>query len=76
MAYITLPVAEELGREFPGIVGPMTFRPETTAPIYVDGLNTWAPLDMDIYRANAAQIVARGYSAVTDSATAHATRGR
>ena len=33
MAYITLPVAEELGREFPGIVGPMTFRPETAAPI-------------------------------------------
>ena len=194
VAYITLPVAEELGREFPGIVGPMTFRPETAAPInelvnillrgvstlsrgereliathvswrndcffcqtihgavaaaqlghdeklvqsvktdwinaditpkmkalldiagkvqqggkqvteedvaaarqqaatdleihdtvliaavfsmcnrYVDGLNTWAPLDMDIYRANAAQIVARGYSAVTDSATAHATQ--
>ena len=33
VAYITLPVAEELGREFPGIVGPMTFRPETAAPI-------------------------------------------
>ncbi len=33
MAYITLPVAEELGREFPGIVGPMTYRPETAAPI-------------------------------------------
>ena len=194
MAYITLPVAEGLGREFPGIVGPMTFRPETAAPIhelvnillrgestlsrgereliathvswrndcffcqtihgavaaaqlgqdenlvrsvktdwinaditpkmkallhiagkvqqggkhvteddiaaarkqgatdleihdtvliaavfcmcnrYVDGLNTWAPQDMDVYRANAAQIVARGYSAVTESATAHATR--
>ena len=194
MAYITLPVAEELGREFPGIVGPMTFRPETAAPInelvnillrgestltrgereliathvswrndcffcqtihgavaaaqlghdeklvqsvktdwinaditpkmkallniagkvqqggkhvtqddiaaarkqgatdleihdtvliaavfcmcnrYVDGLNTWAPQDMDIYRANAAQIVSRGYSAVTESATAHAAR--
>ena len=194
MAYITLPVAEELGREFPGIVGPMTFRPETAAPInelvnillrgestltrgereliathvswrndcffcqtihgavaaaqlghdeklvqsvktdwinadispkmkallniagkvqlggkhvteddvaaaraqgatdleihdtvliaavfcmanrYVDGLDTWAPQDMNIYRANAAQIVARGYSAVTESATALATR--
>jgi uncharacterized peroxidase-related enzyme len=194
MAYITLPVAEELGREFPGIVGPMTFRPETSAPInglvnillrgessltrgereliathvswrndcffcqtihgavaaaqlgndeklvqsvktdwinadispkmkallniagqvqlggkhvtegdiasarehgatdleihdtvliaavfcmcnrYVDGLNTWAPRDMDIYRANAAQIVDRGYAVVTESATALATR--
>ena len=27
MAYIDLPVAPELGREFPGIVGLMTFRP-------------------------------------------------
>src|SRR5580698_11205443 len=33
MAHINLPIAEELGREFPGIVGPMTFRPETAAPI-------------------------------------------
>jgi uncharacterized peroxidase-related enzyme len=33
MAYIQLPVAEELGREFPGILGPMTFRPETAAPL-------------------------------------------
>jgi len=33
MAYIDLPIAPELGREFPGIVGPMTFRPETAAPI-------------------------------------------
>jgi uncharacterized peroxidase-related enzyme len=33
MAYIELPIAAELGREFPGIVGPMTFRPETAAPI-------------------------------------------
>jgi uncharacterized peroxidase-related enzyme len=33
MAYINLPIAPELGREFPGIVGPMTFRPETAAPI-------------------------------------------
>lgn len=33
MAYIDLPVAPELGREFPGIVGPMTFRPETAAPL-------------------------------------------
>ena len=41
---------------------------------YVGGRNTWAPLDMDIYRANAAHIVVRGYSAVTDSATAHTTR--
>jgi uncharacterized peroxidase-related enzyme len=36
MAHIQLPVAEELGREFPGILGPMTFRPETAAP-----LNEW-----------------------------------
>jgi len=33
MAHIKLPVTPELGREFPGIVGPMTFRPETAAPI-------------------------------------------
>ena len=33
MAHIQLPVVPELGREFPGIVGPMTFRPETAAPI-------------------------------------------
>src|ERR1700751_1653097 len=33
MAYIDLPIAPELGREFPGIVGPMTFRPETAVPI-------------------------------------------
>jgi uncharacterized peroxidase-related enzyme len=33
VAYIKLPIAPELGREFPGIVGPMTFRLETAAPI-------------------------------------------
>jgi uncharacterized peroxidase-related enzyme len=33
MAYIQLPIAEELGREYPGILGPMTFRPETAAPL-------------------------------------------
>ncbi len=33
MAYIDLPVAPELGREFPGIVGLLTFRPETAAPL-------------------------------------------
>jgi uncharacterized peroxidase-related enzyme len=33
MAWIQMPVAPELGREFPGILGPMTFRPETAAPI-------------------------------------------
>ena len=33
MAWIELPVAPELGREFPGIVGPMTFRPETARPM-------------------------------------------
>jgi uncharacterized peroxidase-related enzyme len=194
MAYINLPVAPELGREFPGIVGLMTFRPETAAPLnelvnvllrgestltrgereliathvswrndcffcqtihgavaaaqlgddeqlvqtvktdwinadislkmkallniagkvqqggkhvteddvagartqgatdreihdtvliaavfcmanrYVDGLGTWAPQQLEIYRANAAKIVAHGYSAVTESATAVVTR--
>jgi len=33
VAYIQLPIASQLGREFPGILGPMTFRPETAAPI-------------------------------------------
>src|SRR5580692_3011672 len=33
MAYIELPIHPELGREFPGIVGLMTFRPETATPI-------------------------------------------
>ena len=33
MAYMTSPVAEELGREFPGIVWSMTFLPETAALI-------------------------------------------
>jgi len=33
MAHIQLPIAPELGREFPGILGPMTFRPETAAPL-------------------------------------------
>lgn len=33
MTWIQLPVAPELGQEFPGILGPMTFRPETAAPI-------------------------------------------
>src|SRR6202050_5051468 len=33
MAYIAMPTARELDREFPGIVGLMTFRPETAAPI-------------------------------------------
>jgi len=27
MAWIELPIAPEPGREFPGIAGPMTFRP-------------------------------------------------
>jgi uncharacterized peroxidase-related enzyme len=194
MAYIDLPVAPALGREFPGIVGPMTFRPETAAPInelvnvllrgestlsrgereliathvswrndcffcqtihgavaaaqlghdedlvhsvktdwlhahispkmkallniagkvqqggkhvteddvagarsngatdmeihdtvliaavfcmanrYVDGLGTWAPENPDMYRANATEIVAHGYSAVTETASAHVSR--
>ena len=33
MAHIEMPVVPELGREFPGIVGPMTFRPQTATPI-------------------------------------------
>jgi uncharacterized peroxidase-related enzyme len=33
MSHIELPVAPELGREFPGILGPMTFRPETAGPL-------------------------------------------
>ena len=33
MAHIQLPVAPDLGIEFPGILGLMTFRPETAAPI-------------------------------------------
>jgi uncharacterized peroxidase-related enzyme len=33
MAHIELPIAPELGREFPGILGLMTFRPETAGPI-------------------------------------------
>jgi uncharacterized peroxidase-related enzyme len=33
MAHIQLPISQELGREFPGILGPMTFRPETAAPL-------------------------------------------
>ena len=40
---------------------------------YVDGLGTWAPEPLEIYRSNAAEIVARGYSAVTESATAVVT---
>ena len=194
MAYIDLPVAPALGREYPGVVGPMTFRPETAAPInelvnvllrgestlsrgereliathvswrndcffcqtihgavaaaqlshdedlvhsvktdwlhahispkmkallniagkvqqggkhgteddvagarshgatdmeihdtvliaavfcmanrYVDGLGTWAPENPDMYRANAAEIVAHGYSAVSETASAHVSR--
>ena len=33
MPHIQMPVAPEIGRELPGIVGPMTYRPETAAPI-------------------------------------------
>jgi uncharacterized peroxidase-related enzyme len=33
MAHIQLPIAPELGKEFPGILGLMTFRPETAGPI-------------------------------------------
>jgi alkylhydroperoxidase/carboxymuconolactone decarboxylase family protein YurZ len=41
---------------------------------YVDGLGTWAPTEAAMYRANAAEIVERGYSAVTDSASAMVAR--
>jgi uncharacterized peroxidase-related enzyme len=37
---------------------------------YVDSLGTWAPEDPAIYRHNAANIVAHGYEAVTEQATA------
>jgi hypothetical protein len=40
---------------------------------YVDGLGTWAPQQLEIYRTNAAEIVAQGYEAVTESATAVVT---
>lgn len=33
MPHIQMPIVPELGREFPGVVGPMTYRPETAAPI-------------------------------------------
>ncbi len=33
MPHIPLPIGPELGREFPGILGPMTYRPETAAPL-------------------------------------------
>jgi len=36
---------------------------------YVDGLGTWAPADLNIYRGNAASIVANGYVNVTEAAT-------
>lgn len=41
---------------------------------YVDGLDTWAPQDAGIYRARAEEIVQRGYSAVTEAATAQVLR--
>jgi hypothetical protein len=33
MAYIQLPIAEELGREFPGILRSHDVRPEAAAPL-------------------------------------------
>jgi uncharacterized peroxidase-related enzyme len=36
---------------------------------YVDGLGTWAPSDANVYRRNAANIVAHGYVNVTEEAT-------
>jgi len=41
---------------------------------YVDGLGTWAPEDLDIYRGRAEEIVEHGYSAVTEAATAQVLR--
>jgi hypothetical protein len=35
---------------------------------YVDGLGTWAPQDLNVYRARAEEIVEHGYSAVTEMA--------
>src|ERR1700727_411815 len=58
MAYIELPVVPELGREFPGIVGLMTFRPETAAPInelvniLLRGENTLPPGDREMIDAH------------------------
>ena len=58
MAYIELPVVPELGREFPGIVGLMTFRPETAAPInelvniLLRGENTLPPGDREMIAAH------------------------
>jgi uncharacterized peroxidase-related enzyme len=54
MAHIELPIAPELGREFPGIVGPMTFRPETAKPlnelvnILLRGENTLTPGEREL----------------------------
>src|SRR5580700_542875 len=58
MAYIELPVVPELGREFPGIVGLMTFRPETAAPInelvniLLRGESTLTPGDREMIAAH------------------------
>jgi uncharacterized peroxidase-related enzyme len=54
MAHIQLPVAPELGREFPGILGLMTFRPETAAPmnelvnILLRGKSTLSPGEREL----------------------------
>jgi uncharacterized peroxidase-related enzyme len=54
MAHIQLPVAAELGREFPGILGLMTFRPETAAPmnelvnILLRGKSTLSPGEREL----------------------------
>jgi hypothetical protein len=37
-------------------------------------LGTWAPKELDIYRARANDIVEHGYSAVTEIATAQVVR--
>jgi uncharacterized peroxidase-related enzyme len=42
---------------------------------YVDGLGTWAPADPEMYRRNAANIVAHGYVSVTEAATAQVVAG-
>ena len=54
MAHIQLPIAPELGREYPGILGPMTFRPETAAPInelvniLLRGVSTLSPGEREL----------------------------
>jgi hypothetical protein len=72
MAHIQLPEG------LPGIIGPLTFSPNTaihdTVLIaaafcmynrYVDGLATWAPTDPEMYRENGKRLADHGYVAST-----------